>query len=83
MRSSGRTRTHGSCCVGYANVSTEPVNQFRFGRQTIATQVFILMPKGFASRQPYVDITAAMDDRPRARVIPLARAADPFGEVEV
>jgi Fe-S-cluster-containing dehydrogenase component len=62
---------------------SEPVNRFRFGAQTISTEVFMMMPRGFASRAPYVDVTAAMQDRPRPRVVPLAPVADPFSEVEV
>jgi len=59
-----------------------PVNRFRFGGQTISTKVFMMMPAAFAGRAPYVDVTAAMDDRPRARTIALT-PADPFEEVQV
>jgi Fe-S-cluster-containing dehydrogenase component len=59
-----------------------PVNRFRFGGQTISTKVFMMMPVAFAGRAPYVDVTAAMDDRPRARTIALT-PADPFEEVQV
>jgi Fe-S-cluster-containing dehydrogenase component len=61
---------------------SEPVNRFRFGGQTIVTKVFMMMPRGFGARAPYVDVTAAMTDRPRARTIALA-PADPFEEVQV
>jgi Fe-S-cluster-containing dehydrogenase component len=62
-----------------------PVNQFQFGRQTISTRVFMMMPAELVTRRPYVDVTAAMADQPRERVIPLAAVGggDPFAEVEV
>jgi Fe-S-cluster-containing dehydrogenase component len=62
-----------------------PVNRFQFGRQTISTRVFMMMPREAASRRPYVDVTAAMDDRPRERTIALTPVApdDPFAEVQV
>ena len=59
-----------------------PMNRFRFGGQTIATNVFMMMPRGFSARAPYVDVTAAMDDRPRARTIALS-PADPFEDMKV
>ena len=59
-----------------------PVNRFRFGGQTISTKVFMMMPTAFAARAPYVDVTAAMEDRPRARTMALT-PADPFEEVQV
>jgi Fe-S-cluster-containing dehydrogenase component len=64
-------------------------NRFRFGNQIISTRVFTMVPVG-ASRAPYVDVTAALDDRPPSRSIPLrpvaagpAATADPFAAVEV
>jgi Fe-S-cluster-containing dehydrogenase component len=68
-----------------------PVNQFQFGRQRVSTEVFMMMPKARATRDPHVDVTAAMSDQPRSRAIPLrpvhqpVRVADgdPFAEVEV
>jgi Fe-S-cluster-containing dehydrogenase component len=80
---------------------SSPVNRFQFGRQTISTKVFMMMPRlraegasaGQAAR--YVDVTAAMNERPRERTIPVfAEAstgkplkavveADPFAEVSV
>jgi hypothetical protein len=62
-----------------------PVNRFRFGRQTISTRVFMMMPAGLVTPAPYVDVTAAMDDRPRQRAIQLTPTdgQDPFAEVEV
>ena len=62
---------------------SEPVNRFRFGGQTITTEVSMMMPRGFASRAPYVDVTAAMADRPGPRVVPLTPATDPFDGIEV
>ncbi|HSI34940.1 MAG: 4Fe-4S dicluster domain-containing protein [Phycisphaerae bacterium] len=70
-----------------------PTNRFQFGHQTITTRVSVMVPRaGQAPR--YVDVTAAMDDVPRARavslnVLPAGAAApapasyDPFAEVEV
>jgi Fe-S-cluster-containing dehydrogenase component len=61
-----------------------PVNRFRFGRQTISTRVFMMMPTEVAARQPYVDVTAAMADQPRPRAVTLTPVdADPFAAVEV
>jgi Fe-S-cluster-containing dehydrogenase component len=61
-----------------------PVNRFRFGRQTISTRVFMMMPAGVLTGRPYVDVTAAMEDRPRERAIALTPLdADPFADVEV
>jgi hypothetical protein len=62
-----------------------PVNRFRFGGQTISTRVFMMMPREVATRRPYVDVTAAMEDRPRERAITLTATApaDPFAEVTV
>jgi Fe-S-cluster-containing dehydrogenase component len=62
-----------------------PVNRFQFGRQAISTGVFMMMPAELVTRRPYVDVTAAMDEKPRERVIPLALVGggDPFADVEV
>jgi Fe-S-cluster-containing dehydrogenase component len=61
-----------------------PVNRFQFGHQTISTRVFIMMPAQGVTRPPYVDVTAALEDQPRQRMIPLtAVGGDPFAEVEV
>ena len=76
-----------------------PVNQFQFGNQTITTKVFMMAPREVAARAPYVDVTSAMDERPRSRTVPLrvvaatdgppdprdanAPGADPFSEVEI
>ena len=61
-----------------------PVNQFRFGGQTIATRVAMMMPRDPIGRRPLVDVTDAMLERPRQRAIRLTPAsADPFAEVQV
>jgi Fe-S-cluster-containing dehydrogenase component len=75
-----------------------PVNRFQFGHQTVTTRVFMMLPKARSTRESYVDVTAAMDDRPRARAIPLRQMSaaqrppggaptheetDPFAAVEV
>jgi len=61
-----------------------PVNQFQFGRQTISTRVFMMMPADTVTSRPYVDVTAAMAEQPRQRAIRLEPvSADPFAEVEV
>ena len=74
-----------------------PVNRFRFGSQTISTRVFMMAPRAVASRQPWIDVTAAMDESPRERSVMLrmappeppagprraATAADPFAEVSI
>jgi Fe-S-cluster-containing dehydrogenase component len=73
---------------------SEPVNTFQFGRQTITTQVYMMVPRGHGRSEPVVDVAAAMEERPRSRSrslpvavagTPSARAADadPFEEVEV
>ncbi len=64
-----------------------PVNRFQFGNQVISTRVFTMVPRGVAVRAPLVDVTEAMDDRPRERAVTLkvvpGPAADPFAGVEV
>ncbi len=44
-----------------------PVNQFQFGEQTITTRVNVMMPRGRQPRAAQIDVTAAMDERPRNR----------------
>jgi Fe-S-cluster-containing dehydrogenase component len=68
-----------------------PVNHFRFGSQTISTRVFMMAPR--AQRPSWVDVTAAMDERPRQRHVMLRVVADdrsaigviedPFADVTV
>jgi len=63
---------------------SRPMNRFQFGRQTISTRVFMMMPAEFVTARPYVDVTAAMVEAPRERMIPLAAVGgDPFADVEV
>ena len=62
---------------------SKPVNQFQFGRQVISTRVFVMMPRGLVARGPLLDVTAAMQDRPRERAIRVTPAIDPFAQVEV
>jgi hypothetical protein len=70
------------------------VNTFQFGNQTITTQVQVMVPRALATCAPHIDVVAAMDDRPRSRVLSLNVNAhpdstpppvesDPFAEVEV
>ena len=67
-----------------------PTNRFRFGDQTITTRVNIMVPRQ-AARPVLVDVTAAMDERPKNRAVRLplandgrvAAEADPFAEVEI
>jgi Fe-S-cluster-containing dehydrogenase component len=51
--------------------TSTPVNQFQFGSQTITTNVFVMSPRQIASRSPYVDVTAAMDQHPASRAVTL------------
>ena len=72
-----------------------PINTFQFGAQTITTQVQVMVPRAVASRAPYLDVAAAMDDQPRSRAVSLKvvsapapstpdRAdSDPFAGIEV
>lgn len=67
---------------------SRPTSTFRFGEQTITTRVSVLAPRN-ARPAPVVDVSAALDDVVRRRVVRLplhdARSddADPFAEVEV
>ena len=61
-----------------------PVNRFQFGNQQISTRVFMMLPRRPLVRAPLVDVTAALDEVPRARAITLTpTSADPFAEMEV
>jgi len=71
-----------------------PVNTFQFGQQTITTQVQMMVPRTLTSVPPLVDVTAAMEERPRSRAVSLKVVpapaggatpadSDPFAEVEV
>jgi Fe-S-cluster-containing dehydrogenase component len=55
-----------------------PVNHFQFGDQTISTGVYMMVPRTAVPR-PYVDITAAMDERPRERAVSLNVLGDARG----
>jgi Fe-S-cluster-containing dehydrogenase component len=62
-----------------------PVNTFRFGHQTITTQVHMMVPRTLASRAPFVDVASAMNEQPRSRAVSLKVLADddPFAGIEV
>ena len=75
---------------------SSPINRFQFGNQTITTRVFTMVPRTLKDRQPWVDVTAAMDDHPFDRAVMLrllppdvaattvsTDAVDPFGGVAV
>jgi Fe-S-cluster-containing dehydrogenase component len=66
-----------------------PTNRFQFGRQTITTGVWLMVPRDGA-RPEVLDVTAAMDDVPAARAparsarVPgLEVLTDPFADIEV
>ena len=60
-----------------------PTNKFRFGDQVIATRVNVMVPK--TATPAHVDVTAAMEERPRNRTLrlPVIDTRDPFAEVDV
>jgi Fe-S-cluster-containing dehydrogenase component len=61
-----------------------PLNRFQFGRQAMTTRVFMMAPR--AALPQHVDVTAALEERPRSRTIPLRPIApdpDPFAEVAI
>ncbi|HEX7087618.1 MAG TPA: 4Fe-4S dicluster domain-containing protein [Vicinamibacterales bacterium] len=69
-----------------------PINRFQFGNQTITTQVHVMTPAGPVMPAQYLDVVAAMDERPRGRAVTLKVVApdgaaapepDPYAEVEV
>ena len=76
-----------------------PVNRFHFGSQVISTRVFMMAPRALASQPPYVDVTSAMNERPRQRSVFLrvapagaadstapgksGGAADPFADIAI
>ena len=47
--------------VGRQRPRSTPLNQFRFGGQTITTKVNMMTPK--VGQIEYVDVTAAMDEQ--------------------
>jgi hypothetical protein len=60
-----------------------PVNRFQFGQQVISTRVFTMVPRATAQPQPWIDVTAAMEDQPAGRAVRLKMAdvADPFAGI--
>ena len=60
-----------------------PINEFHFGGQTITTRVFAMAPRQLVTHAPYVDVTSAMDERPRSRAVSLTMVEDPYAGVEV
>lgn len=56
-----------------------PVNTFRFGGQTITTQVQVMVPRSLATRLAHVDVVAAMDEPARSRVVSLKLVSAPAG----
>jgi Fe-S-cluster-containing dehydrogenase component len=60
-----------------------PTNRFQFGAQVITTRVFVMGPKGLVTLTPLVDVTAALDDGPRASRLTMTTAGDAFAEVEI
>ena len=75
---------------------SQPVNRFQFGDQTITTKVQVMVPREVVTRPGYIDVVAAMDERPRSRMlkvmaadatVPVSPAAgaelDPFAAVEL
>jgi Fe-S-cluster-containing dehydrogenase component len=76
---------------------SQPISRFQFGQQTITTKVNMMVPRSVVAPVQHVDVTAAMEDRPRARSLkllntdapaPQSRAAkepviDPFSDVQV
>jgi Fe-S-cluster-containing dehydrogenase component len=72
-----------------------PTNRFQFGNQTITTRVSVMTPRGPQTPR-YVDVTAAMGERPAPRAVSLgvlpdtatsahnaSASPDPFAEVQV
>jgi len=73
-----------------------PVNTIQFGRQTITTQVYVMVPRKLANVAAHVDVTAAMEEQPRNRAVSLRVVSapgaapssapdesDPFAGIEV
>src|SRR3954451_11025160 len=40
---------------------SKPINEFRFGQQTITTEVFVMAPRRGRAIAPYLDVAAALD----------------------
>jgi len=74
---------------------SQPINRFQFGAQTITTQVQVMVPRDLATRTAHIDVTAALEERPRPRMLKVvanppgtgetaARTeSDPFADVEL
>jgi len=74
---------------------SQPINRFQFGAQTITTQVQVMVPREVAVRAAHVDVTAAMEERPRPRMLKVLAVdanaqpqdgvaePDPFADVEI
>jgi Fe-S-cluster-containing dehydrogenase component len=72
---------------------SQPVNRFQFGDQTITTQVQVMVPRGLIAPAAHVDVTAAMEERPKSRMLKVIAPAaadaprgietDPFADVEL
>ncbi|MBI4476655.1 MAG: hypothetical protein HY654_05745, partial [Acidobacteria bacterium] len=74
-----------------------PINRFQFGAQVVSTRVFTMIPRAVAAREPWMDVTAAMDERPRERAVTLKvlpvestlrpaepdTGGDPFAEIAI
>jgi Fe-S-cluster-containing dehydrogenase component len=71
--------------------ASAPVNRFEFGAQTITTRVFVMTPKRLVAIAPWVDVTAAMAERPSNRTLTMkvitpeapAPPDDPFADIDV
>jgi Fe-S-cluster-containing dehydrogenase component len=55
--------------IEHTRPQSRPVNEFRFGGQTIKTKVNMMVPR--TTRNPFIDVTAAMNEKPEARSVPL------------
>ena len=75
--------------------NSTPVNRFQFGEQVISTRVFMMAPRALTTHEPWVDVTAAMDNDAKERstwlrVVPskpeadgMATDDDPFADVKI
>jgi Fe-S-cluster-containing dehydrogenase component len=60
-----------------------PVNEFRFGHQTISTRVSMMVPREPAQAR-YIDVASAMDEHTQPRKVFLnVLSPDPFEEIPV
>ena len=73
---------------------SHPINQFQFGNQTITTRVQVMVPRAVETRATHIDVTAAMEERSRPRMLKILSPAgtqdarpdpepDPFADVEL